>query len=223
MTVSVPSLDLAGVPSEETQSVYALQRCLSDLRYYIEAFAAARKLFGFSTSLTNHNLRTLTGRQGTPEQEESFQAIARWRVIAAREGALSIYHFAMCIDGAVDMRECPTFRQKVDHRSLRTTRKLFTVRFPNAFSIRHAVAHASELGRNPRQMEQHGFSGKFDDLGLSLNADSVLVRDHISGSKFANSFDGKILVYEINQLTLDHLKDIATRAYSAFPAKAKTR
>jgi hypothetical protein len=77
--------------------------------------------------------------------------IARpWVFVAGRDGAMSIYHFAKSMEGMMAfLGQCPTVLDKVDRTKLRSARKMLRELFPDFEAVRHAVAHAGELMKDP--------------------------------------------------------------------------
>jgi hypothetical protein len=62
------------------------------------------------------------------QRDSSMEPVQIWRswlLVAARDGAMSIYHFGKCIDAIQSLfRLCPSMNDKVDHTKIRMAKKL---------------------------------------------------------------------------------------------------
>ena len=79
-----------------------------------------------------------------------------YRMIAARDGALNIYHFKCSLDALKkQLPTSPTIAKYVDAIKVREALKQFNKYFPNTDNIRHAISHAGEMQPTPRRQKQN--------------------------------------------------------------------
>jgi len=69
-------------------------------------------------------------------------------MMAARDGALTIYHFGSTIDGIrKSLRSCPALSGPIDRQKLTNAGKLFEAKFPGYIAIRHVVSHYGDFSK----------------------------------------------------------------------------
>lgn len=159
-----------------------------NLRIFGEGLAVAVQLF------------ELLERGGGPPQVGVFGGVFNnYRMIAAKEGALNIYHFGCSLR---ELRQkvglCPRTRDKTAGKKLREADKLFRQHFPNAEAIRHAIAHAGEVWTSPHRAARHQLkqdhSGP-DGSHISAGAHQAQM---LSGRTYSVQWEGSMF-----QVTMD--------------------
>lgn len=185
------------------------------------AFGHAVHLFDHCLSL-EHQLNEAEDSlpAGSPHARalrDQAQVVGGWSFIAARDGAMSIYHFAQCLEASVMLRNYPRLRQSVDHRATRTARKLFASQFPHYRNIRHSIAHLAELTTTEENRRRNALAKPFTGIGLGIGPGAI-VKNYLGGRNYANTFGGVLLAYEISSQTHAKLKRIQGLWYSAFCA-----
>lgn len=86
-------------------------------------------------------------------------APAEWRAIAARDAAISAYHFRRALEGIYAL-DAPAFRAKLGEALLADAAKLTRERLPDHIEVRDAVAHVADFMRDERQFHKHAVEGK---------------------------------------------------------------
>jgi hypothetical protein len=160
--------------------------------------------------------------QVTLQRDPNMEPVQIWRswlLVAARDGAMSIYHFGKCIDAIQSLfRLCPSFNDKVDHTKIRIAKKLFRSRFPFFVRLRHAIAHSAERAQSPLAFERHATKGamkladgsEFGGRGVVMHIGSGL-----TGRIFFATQEGVLVSYSVDENTLRTLFRATSLIYSA--------
>ncbi len=201
-----PVLDLKALPLKERAAAAHVQVSLHYLFFHARDFAAALALF--DEKHVQEARAAVTGKTNWGTQH---------KYIAARDGAMTLYHFGKTADDiGPNLKKSPTLWALVDHRQLKTARKLMRQLFPDFVEIRHSVGHSAEL-RNER--EKHQVKGPFEASPAFIVGDStvpVTIRNHLLGRSFRNTFNGKLRAYEMSADTLKGLESVKDGFYQAF-------
>lgn len=190
---------VSSYPETEREHVRHIEGQLFGITRFVRDFEAAVSLFNFSSMFPHE----ITGN---------------WQFVAARDGAMSIYHFAKTIEGVrAAFGDCPTYRSAVDHRKLRAATKDIEVSFPGFEKLRHALAHNAELRRSHEHAAQNATKGPFDNFGIKIEGEgSVTIGNGLNGNKFFTSIDGIMASYEISRDSLASLQRIHATFESGF-------
>ena len=169
------------IPQNESRAVWAVGNLLYKLDSQVKDFSAALELYDLCEA----------DRQNTPFS---------WPFFAAREGAMTILHFqeTMRIISEQSLRLAPSLQAKVDHSILRQAKSLFRSFFPQARSIRDAVAHPEITG--PAPAESRG----------------IMIAHSLAGRRYVTDFMGKRLSYELSAKSLENLTTVKKRFFSGF-------
>jgi hypothetical protein len=149
---------------------------------------------------------------------DAIKKLSSWQMISARDGAMTIYHFGKVMIGIKSsIKHCPTINNSVDRAKLKSSGRLFNALFPKHEAVRHAVAHSGELANTSEAVSQNAFTGRYEGPGLTIeNASNTMVQDSLQGRLFTTTHEGKILTYEIGQVTLIRLNAVKNELYDAF-------
>jgi hypothetical protein len=190
-------LSLATIPEKEKEAVQAVQNGLRNLATYVQHFSAALALF--------HHAEQILAQQ---EQHSDIRQAARgWKFLAGRDGAMTIYHFGIAAEGVRRaLGLCPTLRPAVDILALRRATKACRSHFPAFEKMRHAVAHAAEKLKTPKQRKEHAVGGK---LNIGQN--------FIPGNTFQTSWESEVLTYGLSKESLDAMESDRRAIWAAFP------
>jgi hypothetical protein len=208
---SSPRFEVNRLPPEERKPTLILEGTLNSLHAYCDDFAAAIHLFDFCEK----NIEQNKDASANLRRVVLWQS---WQKLAGRDGAMTIFHFGKALAGAgMTLGSCPTIRRGLDATKLRSARKLFNQKFPRNEDARHAVAHAGELWSTPAKVDKNiarepRHMAEFMGCGI----DELVVRDSFVGGRFTNTFEGKVISYELNRLTLSDLEHVKYEFYSAF-------
>jgi hypothetical protein len=196
----MPRLLPAALPAEEEHAAWLVQSGLNNLESHVQEFAAALALFDFAS-----------GAQGVPHQ---------WAIIAARDGAMTVYHFYDAFDGIrKTTRACPTLARHVDWSHFKAVEKLYRAHFPDYVDLRDSIGHAGDKMATPELFAEHSFTGSVDSRLLKAGGTvNLTMTNCLENRKFTNTWEGKILSYEVSAKTQGHLEAARDHIWAAFRA-----
>lgn len=174
-----------------------------NLTRFVEEFHVAVQLF------------ELLERGGGPPSVGVFGGVfTNFRLIAARDGALSLYHFSCSLEALQSLLiRCPTTRNS-DLKALKTAAKVFRRAFPNAAALRHAVAHAGEVFANPARMKEHIQQQDFNSPGGFSSAGGYLSAQ-LFERRFSIGWQGKVFTVTMDISSVVTLAAIQAMAQAA--------
>ena len=97
----------------------------------------------------------LLERGGGPPTVGVFGGIfIQFRIIAARDGAMNLFHFRTSLKGMTEqIPHCPLFIASATLVQVTAALATFDQYFPNTSVIRNTIAHAGELNNSPPENE----------------------------------------------------------------------
>ncbi len=142
-----------------------------------------------------------------------------WAFIAARDGAMIIYHFGKAMDGITTSltHHSPTLKAMVDMKKCRAAKDLFKEYFSDAEAIRHIVAHSAELTKTRGKVVENASTG--NSFGQFINNPQglkIMTKGSIMGNRYVGSHGGNDRSYEISAVSVAKLAEIKTAFFSAF-------
>jgi hypothetical protein len=160
-----------------------------------------------------------------PIIESQWATRRSWELMAAREGAMTIYHFGQALAAiAPAVRQCSSIADRVDYAALRLARKSFKAAFPNHYAIRHVVGHVVDFTATVEKRNRHSvmppWQHTFDDAGTLQYAGTrpIFSPGNLHGRAYLVTYEGDVHFYELRAETLERLLAIRERIYSAFKA-----
>lgn len=207
------------LPQPEQDAGRLVRDGLEQLAGYVRDFAAALSLFDFSTEQSRFLIEQGIQRP-LNEREKTFLAVSSsWPFVPARDGAMTIYHFGITLEGIRrSLGLCPSLGKFVDHQAFRSCQRAFREKFPAAVKLRDAVAHAADKLASPNKYAEHAFRGGYE--GPAIDAANppggVTITNGLEGRIFTNTWEGQIYAYEISQRSLQDLDLIRVAAWEAF-------
>jgi hypothetical protein len=147
-----------------------------------------------------------------------------WELMAAREGALTIYHFGQGLDAiAPALHRCASIADRVDHAALRLARKSFKAAFPSHDAVRHVVGHTVDFSATVEERNRHSVTPPWQHTFDSHTHQYAGTRPMFTPGDLHNrtylvTYEGDVHFYELKAETLERLSAIRERTYSAFKA-----
>jgi hypothetical protein len=137
-----------------------------------------------------------------------------YQIIAARDGALNIYHFGCCLNAIKkQVPASPVHAGKVDAIKLRAARQKFRAYFPNIDSVRHGIAHAAEHYKSPADMKKN----RLRMSGFLLSpTESVFFPSRLVERTYSVGIEGTMFSVQLDQSSvakLQHIKDLNDEAF----------
>jgi hypothetical protein len=222
--VLVPLNSIASlVPKSEFDDAWQLVSTLIALEQFTRAFRIAVDLFNFSALQLQraredrYSESTASGFYDYEAWKEKSQRFSGWQHIAARDGALQIYHIGILVEEKIkgQLNNVPTIRRLVNSSQLRTAVKLFQSYFPNYRLIRHAVAHShNELAPSANAFRSHA-PDEIDVPGL-VKGRGIFITNSLYGNTYILSKDKTVAFYEISEPTYTKLESVRMRYIAGF-------
>jgi hypothetical protein len=220
------------VPEAEKDDASVLLSAASALSHFVLNLGMAVKLF----DMASVEQKQLIGQpkklnEYTTEYKTKRAMYGAWKRIAARDGAIQIYHLGTVINSIrKELGISPSLVALIDAGKLKIAKKLLDSYFPNYQLIRNAVAHSFyEVAPNKKKFIQHTSHDPVEIPGfVSSNAENIAITDSIKDRNYIITFKGKIASYEISdashtklELVLKHCSDAFDRARSAYQKVAQ--
>ena len=219
----VPLNSIASLVREtEFDDALQLVSALIGLEQFTQAFRIAVELFDFSAvqlqqARNERDMsRAASGFYDYEVWKQKSQRFAGWQQLAARDGALQIYHMGIVMEKIKgQLNNVPTIREVVDSLELRTAVKLFQKYFPNYRLIRNAVAHShNELAPSAGAFR----SQTSDEINISGLAQGrgIFITNALHGNKYIITKDKTVASYEISNATHAKLEAVRLRFIAGF-------
>jgi hypothetical protein len=206
MAIQIPELIPGKMSGDESTNVFVVNLSLSGMGKYIEQFRQALNLFDYC--LIQNSL--------FPNGSPMFMS---WLGLAAREGAMAIYHFRRAMLAANNVSKAsPIIGPHLDNAALKAAHSKFEKEFPDWSNIRDGISHAAELFQNAQALRENAFSGTYEGPGVKFeNCQHVMIQDALQDRLFTTStFDGLIVHCEISMVTAFKLRDVMVPFFDCF-------
>lgn len=202
------------LPEPERNTAHLINSALLSLQGYVDDFRSAVRLYDFCR--VQEATKQLTGASNLPKQ--FLKELPRWPFLAGRDGAMTIYHFSIALEGLqTNIAKCPTLTPYVERPLLKSANKLLRKYFPDLEQIRHSVAHTADKMKTPEKHAEHSFSGSYSGLGIAIKKSTqVTIINSFQDRLFTNTWEGKVLSYELSQDTWKKLIAIKKEVWAAF-------
>jgi hypothetical protein len=198
-----PIFKLELLPEQERDPAWLLQNLVGRLAAYVRAFQTAIGLFDHADALAKTNM--------------SDDRYCHWRHIAARDGAMTIYHFGCVLLNGSSMAACPSLQKLIVPSPMRTARQRFKSKFPNANDIRNVVAHDAEVFDSPKKIGQHALGDNRVGQRVSkTKSPRLAIQNSLLDRSLQTTYEGRIISYDLSVETSHLLSDITAQFYSGF-------
>lgn len=202
---------------------------ISDLDRYANTFASNLKLFDFVPALVgeleigrttaNEELKALICSEYSLSEniwrtkdkvhiiDDEISSVRGWSFIAARDGAMTIYHFGRQLDITNKaVATCSVLDQTRVKPVLAHAGELFRNNFPFFARIRHAVGHEAANRADPKK---HWQSGKLKTEKSSIDAGGDFLFSHnLENRTFSVAYEKETYKYDVSIETLGKLKAV---------------
>ncbi len=210
--LDVPFIDEARIPQDERHCVYNCRTNMFLMQSFWKDFHNALFLRKFA-----RNHAAMWKPSPVKTMEDMFIS---WEFIAARDGAMSIYHFFNAMDAVNTWaHKSKSIADNLDRDALKNAFKIKKQHFPRFEAMRHAVSHAGELQKNQKRIDDNFYSGSYDG-SIKIVADpgtgNGAIYNSLFGDNYVSMINNEIIEYKINDETLDILSTIAKIYFGAF-------
>jgi hypothetical protein len=198
-----PRIAVQALPEGERDAAHLVSTNLQSFEAHVRDFQSALALYNYCQLLRNG-----------PNMGDA----CNWSFIAARDGAMSVYHSYRALDGIRQtLTKAPTLVAMVNRAALKSAGKIFHERFSSFEDVRDAVAHAGEKTKTPEQYAKHSFSGNMNEGGIiATNVRNLTISNALSGRRYTNTWEGRIVTYELSQQSHSHLEAAKGFLWEAF-------
>ncbi|MHA1564413.1 MAG: hypothetical protein ACTSX7_03780 [Alphaproteobacteria bacterium] len=196
-----PHILSSPAPEEEHTAIFRLNTTLGELRRYVMKLWAAIGLFEFAE-----------------KEKGKHPMIGDWRNIAARDGAMTLYHFS-CVFARLRQSMKDTLSVEYDVKALRNADREFLSKFPRVRGIRNSISHAGEHVETQAKFDKHAYTGSLDRGGLRIRNEGgakLIISDTLDANRFTETYKNEVVSYEVSYDSLEKLVDVLEIIYSAF-------
>lgn len=215
MSIDQPRIDIIALPLEERDLGWSAGIGIESLDLYVNSFMQALSLFRFSRG---QKLVPLANQAMSREARSEAAIFSGWASVAARDGAMSVYHFMRAMEGVkACVHRAPSLKAAFNPGISREATKLFGSSFPSCEEMRHAIAHEAELSQSPEKYAENSFTGSFNEGSITLsNVSKCMISNLLDDDVFRTTINGNIISYSINKESYDKLQAVKSLFYSAF-------
>ena len=188
-------------------ALQCLSQNRSNLHHFAEAFVRSVELF-----------ELMERGGGPPSQGVLGGAYIQYRIIAAKDGALNIFHFSCSL--AAVRHQLPSCRDLLPQSRpdlLREASKQFNAYFPNCDAVRHAVAHEGELAKNPAQMAQNTVKEYTEFTGGAVGPGALMMKA-IYNRTYTVGINGSVFSVSLHTDSIQKLIRVLSMVDAAFPS-----
>lgn len=193
------------MPEAERETVHEIGIWLYMLDSFVADFYAAIELFDYSEIHLKPGFENIPATPPpSPSMRPNFPM--KWEFIAARDGAMTIYHFKKtmkAIRGSVGA--APSLLEQVDTEKLKLASNLLDSYFPRADKLRDLVAHAAETTIKP-----------FAPNTTNEQRPNVLVLHSLAGRRYTSDYRGETFSYELSEASMGKLNSVKLRIFEGF-------
>ena len=142
------------------------------------------------------------------DQPNIWEIFFGWQLMAARDGALTIYHFGRTLEAISEgIGSVQELCKRTDTKAISNIIRIFKGAFPNWIKSRHSVAHQGDSA-SVEKRTQHSVGETFLPGNLVNNVFSV-------------TNDEAIYSYELSIKNADKLASYKRRVLAAFPVTSQ--
>lgn len=173
--------------------------------------------FQHSTSL----FELLERGGGAPNVGVFGGVFINYRIIAARDAAMNLYHFRCSLDAIIKQSKfVPSLIPSASMHSVSDQLSLFDSKFPHTVTIRHGVAHAGELYNTPIKISAATQTKRQKAHGVETGPGGMLIcalfeRTFTIGKEGSRK-EGEIFSMQVDNSTTSVLASITHSVNSIF-------
>jgi len=165
---------------------------------------------------TSAALFELLRRGGGPPTVGEFGGVfSLYRIIAARDAALNLYHFKCCLVAIKNqLPRSPVLSATVDARALRNALRQFNKYFKNCDNVRNAIAHAAEIFSSPEIMRRNEQKMPRSGHGFSIGAGWLT--NAIYETTYSVGIEGDVFSVQVDNTSVGKLAHVIALVDLAF-------
>ena len=211
---SLPVIKVDAVPAGDREALRNVEQTLQLMGTFVRSFACTIELFIFATQEAERLGRAEPG-------SDNHRTVIEWSFIAAREGAMQIWHFHKAVQGAAKtIGNCATLKPHFDPKALEDYQEQLDRDFPRHREIRNAAGHLGELTSTPAEMRRNQAKSPSNMGPIHVGEGAVLLNALLGDEYTTTVFDGDVLSYRVNADTYRKLSASLIRFYGLFEGVA---
>lgn len=150
-------------------------------------------------------------------RSDELQLLGGWELIAARDGAASIFHFGKALaDFSETIEKTSLLASAAKRPALKEAYVLFNRYFRGFEGIRNATAHSAETAREA-QSRKHAIRGPHKGETFEIGPTTTFYTNGlIDGDAFKVTYEGRLLSYRLRLETATRLRTIEHTLFSTF-------
>ncbi|MBC7314333.1 MAG: hypothetical protein H5U11_17730 [Rhizobium sp.] len=196
-------LDVEAVPESERSAATLALAHLSNLHNYVRDFEWALSLFELCTE---------------------FKGVIKtdWSFVAARDGAMTVYHFAKTFEILnTYVAKSPSLKAGSDKVAIKRAGRTLREFFPQINVLRDTIAHDGELKNTVEKAAWHPLKGPIRVGTLLVGNEAAQIEiKAIAGDQLVLTKAGALVGYRLNRAALEVLKQVAKEVSSAVRVRA---
>jgi hypothetical protein len=214
----VPILDINRLPVGQQKHARHLQTLLHLLDAFVVRFENALSLSEHCGELLKKYAKEINTSGFTEDLFKHIAVKQSWRLIAAREAAMAVYHYSCTFESISNsVHQCPAIQARLKHRPFTMARKLFSKHFPHAEMMRHAISHTAEMAATMESLRENASKNRRHTGMLAPEYTvAMAISPSFSKNKLTLSYKGKDVSIEVTPATRERLCQISAQIYVVF-------
>lgn len=201
-----------GLEQPERDAALLLSQNLSTLETHVSQFKDALSLADYcDATRAPHRANDDFNSPDWGRSLEINRQFIQWKMLAIRDGAITIYNFAECKQALSKLiGRCPSLKDKLDRDAFSEAGRIFEGAFPDYAHVRLDVAHSGKLFNAPEKRDQHTVPGT-----------KTIIRGGVTDRTMQSSVNGKMASYSLTGDSLAALEAARDAIYRAYAPVAK--
>lgn len=200
-----------GFSEPEKLAAGGFAESLTNIDMHLQSFEAALRLIEYSEVqiMAAHERRRIAN-ESLPTQElmNSVRLYNGWSYIAARDGAMTLYHFEKALGVATsNLKLVGALSALMDWPAIEKTKSDFKKLFPKAKAMRHAIAHVGELTQDRLSKDKN-----FAKVKAVNEAGAEIIQrfyfENLVGRTYTVTKDKEMLSYSLTAESFERLSSI---------------
>lgn len=214
---SLPQFPMNQLPPDQREASLHAHRLLNNLVTYERNLLAAVLLVDCCEREWSYlaSLYASKVTKGVVTLGMDVETVSEWMSMAARDGAMSIYHFGNTLAAVWQVaKSVPVLATNIDFDTIRLANREFREAFPRYEAIRHTVSHAADFQRSGKEYRKHARSGPLTTKNVSATAD-ISLSGSLLQRTFVVDYEGASYAYEITHETAAKVRRARLQVYSS--------
>lgn len=216
----MPQLMRIKLPEAEAGALSRIQRHLDALAQHARTFTAAAEMLSFAQQRAEPHEAKFQGDNSVLGVERRG-LLSEWQMIAVREGAMTLFHFAEAMsDIAASLGECPTLSASIDQMRLDKAKERFRLSFPGFKALGDVANNRTAPASVPQQPNRISFSQTYSADHIRVHAERNNIFRIGDSRKYIARAPGEeeLLSYSLDSTSVYELREIAIDCVRIFSA-----